>query len=106
MEERQAIARLKLRDISGLEFLVHKHQVRAIRAAYLIVRDRALAEDIVQAAFLRAYDRIHQFDAERAFGPWFLKSVINDALKAVARQERQVSLDWHIDDDEHARANT
>ena len=93
MEEQKAIARLKRGDISGLEALVRKYQVQAVRAAYLIIRDRALAEDIVQAAFLRAYERIGQFDAGRPFGPWFLRSVVNDALKAAARRERQVSLE-------------
>ena len=92
MEEREAIARLKRGNIGGLEALVHKYQVQAVRIAYLIARDRALAEDIVQAAFLRAYERIGQFDAGRPFGPWFLRSVANDAVKTAARRERQVSL--------------
>jgi len=93
MEEQEAIARLKRGDIGGLEALVRQYQVQAIRTAYLIIRDRALAEDIVQAAFLRAYERIGQFDAGRPFGPWFLRSVVNDAVKAAARRERQVSLE-------------
>jgi len=93
MEEQEAIARLKRGDIGGLEALVRQYQVRAVRTAYLIIRDRALAEDIVQAAFLRAYERIGQFDAGRPFGPWFLRSVVNDAVKAATRRERQVSLE-------------
>jgi RNA polymerase sigma-70 factor (ECF subfamily) len=92
MEEQEAIARLKRGDIGGLEALVRKYQVQAVRTAYLIIRDRALAEDIVQTAFLRAYERIGQFDAGRPFGPWFLRSVVNDAVKAAARRKRQVSL--------------
>lgn len=93
MEESEAIARLKAGDIGGLEPLVRAYQGRAIRAAFLICHDRAQAEDIVQAAFVRAYERIGQFDAGRAFGPWFLRSVVNDALKAAARQGRTVPLD-------------
>ena len=93
MEEQEAIARLKRGDIGGLEALVHKYQVQAVRTAYLITRDRALAEDIVQAAFLRAYERIGQFDTGRPFGPWFLRSVVNDAVKAAARRERLVPLE-------------
>ena len=89
MEEREAIERLKRGDIGGLEALVKRHQVEAIRAAYLIVRDRALAEDIVQGAFLRAYERIGRFDADRPFGPWFMKVVANDALKAARKREQR-----------------
>lgn len=105
MEEQRAIARLRRGDISGLETLVRVHQVHAIRTAYLIVRDLALAEDIVQTAFVRTYDRIHQFEANRLFGPWFLKSVINDSLKALTRQNRQVSLESDFESDENTWAN-
>jgi len=93
MEEQEAIARLKRGDIGGLEALVRKYQVQAVRAAYLVTRDRTLAEDIVQTAFLRAYERFGQFDAGRPFGPWFLRSVVNDAVKAVTRGKRQISLE-------------
>ncbi len=90
MDERRAIERLKRGDIGGLEALVRSHQTRAVRAAYLICRDRALAEDVVQAAFVRTYEKIARFDAERAFGPWFMKIVVNDAIKAASRRERMI----------------
>lgn len=104
MDEVVAIERLKRGDISGLETLVRRYQVRAVRAAYLVTRDRPLAEDIVQAAFLRAYERIGQFDAQRRFGPWFLRSVLNDAIKAAHRRERQVSLDHQTQADDRILA--
>lgn len=93
MDEEQAIAHLKQGDPGGLEALVYLYQLQALRAACLIVSDQAMAEDIVQAAFIRAGERIGQFDSQRPFGPWFLRSVVNDALKAVDGQKRFVSLD-------------
>lgn len=99
MNERNAITYLKHGDIAGLEYLVREYQVQAVRAAYLITRDRALAEDIVQAAFIRAYERIDQFDIDRSFGPWFLKSVTNDAIKAAQRRKRHVPLEAPTDTD-------
>ncbi len=92
MEEHEAIARARKGDLTGLEVLVARYQVRAVRTAYLIVRDRQLAEDIVQQAFIRAYERIGQLDPERPFAPWFLRSVANDAIKAVARGRRLIAL--------------
>jgi RNA polymerase sigma-70 factor, ECF subfamily len=97
MDERDAIARLKAGDIGGLEVLVRRHQVEAVQAAYLITRDRSLAEDLVQGAFLRAYERIAQFDQTRPFRPWFVRSVVNDALKACTRRGRQVRLEGLAD---------
>lgn len=109
MEEQAAIRRLKQGDISGLETLVRLHQVQAVTAAYLITRDRAMAEDIVQTAFIRAYTHIRQFNEQRRFGPWLYRCVVNDALKAVKRRRRHISLesmqdsevgtsfDWQVD---------
>ncbi len=93
MDEHEAIERLQQGDIGGLEMLVRTHQLRAMRAAYLVAHDRALAEDIVQTAFLRVIDHIGQFDPSRPFGPWFLRIVVNDAVKAVSRDRRHLSLD-------------
>jgi RNA polymerase sigma-70 factor (ECF subfamily) len=93
MEEHDAIRRLKRGDIGGLETLVRLHQLRAVRAAYLIVRDAALAEDVAQEAFLRAYSRIGQFDESRPFGPWFYRLVVNMAQRAAARGARQAPFD-------------
>jgi RNA polymerase sigma-70 factor (ECF subfamily) len=93
MDEAEAIRRLKQGDLAGLETLVHSYQEKALAAAYLIVRDRPLAEDVVQSAFLRAAERITQFDEARPFGPWFLRSVTHAALDEVKRQRRSVSME-------------
>lgn len=93
MDERPAIERLQRGDIHGLEVVVRQHQTRALRTAYLVTRDLALAQDIVQAAFIRAYERIGQLDPQRPFGPWFYASVLHDAIKGAARGRRQESLD-------------
>ena len=92
MDERQAIARLQSGDLSGLETLVECYQAQAVQAACLIVQDRALAEDIVQNAFIVVADKIHQYDPERPFKPWFFRSVVNASIKAANRQKRQVFL--------------
>jgi RNA polymerase sigma-70 factor, ECF subfamily len=93
VDEIQAIGQLKQGDIQGLEVLVRLYQLKAIRAAFLITGDCNLAEDIVQKAFLRAAEKIDTFDTRRSFGPWFLRSVVNDAIKAKSKQEHLVPLE-------------
>ncbi|GAG31011.1 unnamed protein product [marine sediment metagenome] len=93
MEEGQAITLLKEGDLAGLEELVQRHQVEAVQTAYLIVGDRYLAEDIAQASFLKAAERIHQFKDGRPFRPWILRIVTNDAIKASLRARKHLSLD-------------
>jgi len=90
MDEVRAIERLKNGDIGGLEFLVREYQVKAVRTAYLITRDVGLAEDVVQESFLNAYRAIRTFDSTRPFEPWFMRSVVNAAVKMMQRLQWQV----------------
>ena len=91
MDEREVVDRLKKGDVGALEVLVRRYHTRAGRAAYLIVRDHALAEDVAQSAFVRAYEGIGGFDAERPFGPWFMRIVVNEAVGAARARERAAS---------------
>ena len=100
MDEKQAIQRLKQGDIHGLEYLVQRHQVKAVRTAYLITRDLGLAEDVVQDSFMRAYRAIRGFDGTRPFEPWFLRSVVNASVKMMQRSARQVEVGAEPEADE------
>jgi RNA polymerase sigma-70 factor (ECF subfamily) len=98
MEDRIAISRIKQGDLSDLEVLVNRYQVRAVQAAYLILYDRALAEDVAQTAFVKVAEKVHQFDEQRPFAPWFFRIVVNDAIKAAKKRKHSISLDEHLDD--------
>ena len=98
MEDRIAISRLKRGDLSALETLIKRYQVQAVHAAYAIVYDRALAEEIAQNAFVKVVERVYQFDEARSFAPWFFRIVVNDAVKATRKQKTTVSLDEALDE--------
>jgi RNA polymerase sigma-70 factor, ECF subfamily len=93
MDDRIAISRIKQGDLNGLDVLVNRYQVQAVHAAYLVVYDRALAEDIAQTAFVKVAEKIDRFDEERPFAPWFFRIVLNDAIKAAKKRKRMMSMD-------------
>ncbi len=93
MDDRIALSRIKQGDLTGLEVLVQRYQVQAVHTSYLILYDRALAEDVAQTAFVKVVERVHQFDDKRPFAPWFFRIVVNGALKVAKKQKRQVPLD-------------
>ena len=101
MNEIEAITRLKHGDVRGLEVLVRKYQLDAVRIANSITKDLGLAEEIVQEAFLRVYWCIDQFDDRRPFKSWFLKIIVNDALKSLTYQNRFVSLENTVEFDDN-----
>jgi RNA polymerase sigma-70 factor, ECF subfamily len=64
----------------ALELLFRQHWPMAHRAAFLIVRDAAAAEDVAQEAFLGALRALDRFDRRRPFGPWLHRIVVNRAI--------------------------
>ena len=77
LDDDEAVRRLKSGDIGGLQILVRRYQVRAVRAAFLVTQDEPLAEDVVQDAFIHLHQRINQFDDRRPLEPYLMRSVIN-----------------------------
>ena len=57
--------------------LYRQHAPDAARLAYLITGDRALAEDLVQEAFVRMFGRFRDLRNPDAFGAYLRKTVVN-----------------------------
>jgi RNA polymerase sigma factor (sigma-70 family) len=67
---------------------------REIQAvAYLIVRDRSEAEDIVVETLLTAFERGGSIREERALRAWLLRVATNHALRSRRRTARVVRID-------------
>jgi RNA polymerase sigma-70 factor (ECF subfamily) len=91
-DERAWVRGAQRGSASDLEALFNAHWPRAHRAAYLVVHDSALAEDIAQEAFLAAIRNLDRFDRRRPFGPWLHRIVVNRAIDAArARTLRRES---------------
>jgi RNA polymerase sigma-70 factor, ECF subfamily len=71
--------------------LFARHWPRAWRAALAVTGRHAMADDVAQDAFERAFARLETFDAARPFAPWLHRIVVNRALD-VLRQERRLVL--------------
>jgi RNA polymerase sigma-70 factor, ECF subfamily len=77
-------------SVEAMEELFRRYWSGAHRAAYLVVHDAALAEDVAQEAFLSAARSLHRFDRRRPFGPWLHRIVVNRAIDhARAREVRR-----------------
>ena len=94
-DEAALIRQARSGSADAVESLVRRHWDSAHRAAFLIVRDAAAAEDIAQEAMLAAVRSIDGFDRRRPFRPWLHRIVVNrslDWLRARARRP-EVSAD-------------
>ena len=57
--------------------LVARYATPAVNFIHRLIRDRALAEDLAQEGFLRVYQRLNTYDADRKFSSWFFQVLRN-----------------------------
>jgi RNA polymerase sigma-70 factor (ECF subfamily) len=69
--------------------LVLRYERRVVRVITQFVRDQDLAQDLAQETFLRAYQRLDQFDPARRFGPWLFRIGVNLTLDYLRRRKRR-----------------
>jgi RNA polymerase sigma-70 factor, ECF subfamily len=78
--ERRLVRDAQRGSAEALEELFRRHWSGAYRAAWIVVRDAAAAEDIAQEAFIAAVRALDRFDRRRPFGPWLHRIVVNRAI--------------------------
>jgi RNA polymerase sigma-70 factor (ECF subfamily) len=98
------VARANAGDARAYELLVIKYQRRIERLIGRMVRDAALAQDIVQETFLRAWRGLHQFRGEARFYTWLYRIALNTANKMLLERKRdpvitEAALPGHGDGD-------
>lgn len=87
-EEPGLIARLRARDPDAMAEVYDRYGRVVYSLIFRVVRDRAAAEDLVQECFLRVWNRVSAFDAEKgALGPWLLTVARNQALDYIRSVE-------------------
>ena len=75
------IVRLQRREPQALAELYDRYGRLAYGLILRVVRDTGIAEDLVQETFLRVWNRVQGFDAQKgAIGPWLLAVARNRAI--------------------------
>jgi RNA polymerase sigma-70 factor (ECF subfamily) len=82
------VERVLAGDKRAFDVLVLKYQRRIERLIARMVRDQALAEDIAQETFLRAYRALHQYRGDAHFYTWLYRIAINTAKKFLLERKR------------------
>lgn len=75
------------------EILMRRHNQRLYRVARAILRDDAEAEDVMQDAYVRAYQNLASFEGRAKFLTWLTRIAVHEALTRSRRRIRFQPLD-------------
>jgi RNA polymerase sigma-70 factor, ECF subfamily len=72
-------------DKEAYGVLVRAHSATVFRVAFRIAGNEADAEEIVQEAFLRGYQRLESYQQRSSFGTWIYRIAVNCALNRISQ---------------------
>src|SRR5271154_4510233 len=96
------IERVRAGDTAAYDTLVHKYERQIFRIAQHITQNREDAEDVMQDAFLKAFQKLDQFQGNSKFYTWLVRIAVNESLMRLRkrRTSKTVSIDEDLETEE------
>jgi RNA polymerase sigma-70 factor (ECF subfamily) len=94
-DETDLVERARSGDQQAFSTLVTQYERKIYRLALNITRNEEDAEDVLQEAFLKAYEHLDRFEGHSKFYTWLVRIAVNEALMKLRKRkgDRTVSLD-------------
>ena len=101
-DELMLVQRAKAGDVEAFEELVRRYDRNVFRIAQHITQNREDAEDVLQDAFLKAYENLEQFQGHSKFYTWLVRIAVNESLMKLRKRRtgKTVSIDEDIQTEE------
>src|SRR5437660_2225177 len=93
LTEEEVVTRILNGETALFEILMRRYNQRLYRISRVILRDDGEAEDVMQDAYVRAYEHLNQFAGRAAFSTWLTRIAIHEALARKRRRGRMEELD-------------
>jgi RNA polymerase sigma-70 factor (ECF subfamily) len=90
-----AVERTLAGDREAFRVLVERHSRNVYRLAYRMTGNQQDAEEVVQEAFLRAYQKLSQFASRANFGTWVYRIAANYAIDRMRQRKSEDSNRQH-----------
>lgn len=91
--DEQVISRVLAGETALYELLMRRYNRLLYRVARSILRDDAEAEDVMQDAYVRAYQHLGTFEGRARFATWLTRIAVHEALARSRKRARFQSLD-------------
>jgi len=91
--DEEVVARILAGETALFEIIMRRYNQRLYRVAHSILRNDGEAEDVMQDAYVRAYQHLHQFEGRAKFSTWLTRIAVHEALARAHRRNRIQELD-------------
>ena len=88
LPDEEVVRRVLEGETALFELIMRRYNQRLYRVARAILRDDAEAEDVMQDAYVRAYEHLAQFAGRSQFATWLTRIAIHEALGRSKKRRR------------------
>lgn len=96
--DEDTVRRVLAGEIGAFEVIMRRYNQRLYRVALSIVGESSEAEDVVQDAYVRAFEHLSQFAGRAKFSTWLTRIAVNEALSRARRNRKNDSLEAFMDE--------
>lgn len=80
-------------DKDAFRYFIREYKDIAFNLAISIVKDPHITEEVIQDAFIKAYNGLGGFKGRSRFSTWLYRIVVNEAYGYVRKNKNNISLD-------------
>ena len=91
--DEEVVERVKGGETALYEILMRRYNQRLYRVTVAILRDGPEAEDVMQDAYVRAYEHLDQFEGRAPFASWLTRIAVHEALARIRQRGHYEPLD-------------
>src|SRR5437879_6026372 len=88
LTDEEVVTRVLNGETALFEILMRRYNQRLYRVARAILRDDGEAEDVMQDAYVRAYQHLAEFEGRAKFSTWLTRIAVHEALARAHRRQR------------------
>ena len=97
--DEELVSRILSGETALYELIVRRYNQRLYRAIRAILRDENETEDVMQDAYVRAYQHLSQFAGRSQFSTWLIRIAVHEALARLRQRGRLMQLDETLEAD-------
>ncbi len=97
LTDEELIVRVRSHDKELYRIIVERYEKKLLRYAFLLIKNKEKAEDIIQQAFIKAYINLNGFNTNKKFSSWIYRIVHNEAMNIIKKYKKETPLKLDID---------
>jgi RNA polymerase sigma factor (sigma-70 family) len=97
LSDEEVVGRIRAGEQRLYEVIMRRYNARLYRIGMSIVNNDTEVEDLMQIAYIKAYENLHKFEGRSGFGTWLTRILINECLYQVKKNKRYMKVELNGD---------